>query len=539
MADNKINVGNIKLRNRHSSVNSVKEVQGVPVIPVDMTGEAIVDRSSGSSSSQKNIGGPGEQKLFVSHSKAADPTHLITDQHGRVCFVIREGLHLKAVPVESKQGQGLIRHMITRKGGSPNRNTMREFTDEVLGYAEAHSEQCDTYNRIAPCDGGVEIYLCDDQHTRLRVTANRVEVMQEASDTLFCPYSSSLPLPLPAETGSKVALASLLNIKEHDFELMVAWITYTLSRPKVESSKYVFLVLSGDQGSGKSFVSNILTKLIDPSRLGVQAMPSKPKDLALVLQNAHVVVFDNMRNVKASTSDLLCMASTGGVISDRKLYTDGELSTHSLHGAVVFNGIHRFLHQSDLGQRCLSIRLDRIINQKIRSEQDLLAAFSEHHSEIFRYLLDVMARVFHHLKEVKPCKPERMIDFCYWLAAFEKSEGLEEGELQLAYSENLSQTQLDTLMDNTLAATIVEFCAKRGGSKWEGTPTQLHKELSCLVSQRTQYSRDWPHNAIALGKRLTSLKASLYRQGIHLEMSRGRARVIELHIDPRVYPIKD
>lgn len=537
----KTSAAKIKLKggNKPSTVCNANSENGPE--PDDLSDVRVGGSPSASGEPKTFEVGGGIQTLMeaIAPKKISAPERVITDQAGRACLVIREGLHPVAVPIESQRGQAIVRQELIRNGGAANRNTMRELTDNLLAHAEAQGDQEQTYHRVAPCEGGIEISLGDKQHSRIRVTSNGVELMSESSVNIFTIPTTSLELPMSAEKGSREVLQQLLNIEGVDFELLIAWITYTLSHPKVEGSKYVFLVLSGSQGSGKSFMSNLLSKLIDPSSIGIQAMPSRQQDLALVLQSLHVAVFDNMRNVKSTTSDLLCMASTGGTINDRKLYTDTGISTKSLHGAIIFNGIHRFLHQSDLAQRCLNISLHSLPGWSVRSEQELLTTFEAHHPAIFRYLLDVIARVFSRLPEAKPISPERMIDFCYWLSAYETSEQLEEGVLQKAYSDNLNQTQLDSLLDNIVAAHIIKFCEQEGGSKWEGTPADLLQELGRVADPNTRYSREWPRNPIALGRRLPGLKAGLGRQGILMDITRGSKRQITLHIDPRVYPIRE
>ncbi|KEA63903.1 putative ATP-binding protein [Marinobacterium lacunae] len=533
----KVDVSKLKVPGNKHAASKKDVAKGTTVTPDDVMRDTPIRGSSSPSIALESpkVGGQVVREVKGGAGQSREPLPLIADQQGRACFVVNEGLHLRAVPVESNRGQSIVRGEILKRGGTPNRSTIREWTDEILAIASESADHCAVYSRVAPCDGGIEIYLGDVAHSRVRVTSSRVDVLEDQSDILFSPSPNELALPLPAETGSLHALRQLMNVNDMDFWLIIAWVTYTLAHAKVEGSKYVFLVLSGDQGTGKSFISRILQKLIDPSRLGIQVLPSRAQDLALVMQSSHVVAFDNMRGFKANTSDLLCIASTGGVINDRKLYTDQDIASKALHGAIIFNGVHKFVSQSDLAQRCLTIALTPIMRGNIRSESELLAIFDKHHPEIFRYLLGIISKIFVYLPDVKPIKPERMIDFCSWLAAFEIAEALTDGTLQAAYSENLSSAQLETLMDNSLASTIVTFCENQGGCMWTGTPTQFYQELCGIVSQRTQFSRDWPHNPIALGKRLIGLKASLSSQGINIEMSRGRQRNITIYIDARIY----
>ena len=161
-----------------------------------------------------------------------------------------------------------------------------------------------------------------------------------------------------------------MNLHPKDYLLFVAWLSYTLAHPKVSTSKYLILILQGEQGSGKtSLCNNVILRLIDPSAIGVQRMQADEKDLAIAVQHAHVVAFDNVCGFKSSISDLFCIVSTGGQVTSRRLYTDAEQIVIHLHGALVLNGIHSFVTQSDLAQRCLTLQLLPIPDEKRQSDR--------------------------------------------------------------------------------------------------------------------------------------------------------------------------
>ena len=65
---------------------------------------------------------------------------------------------------------------------------------------------------------------------------------------------------------------------------------------------------------------------------------------------------------------------------------------------------------------------------------------------------------------------------------------------------------------------------------WSGTPSDLLDELSGPVPLDQLRSRDWPGNPIALSKRLNALAASLATQGIDIQFSRGKERLITLTV---------
>jgi hypothetical protein len=334
---------------------------------------------------------------------------------------------------------------------------------------------------------------------------------------------------IPAEEGNLKLLKSHVNLSDLDFLLFTAWLSYTLAHPKVATSKYVILVIQGDQGSGKTYLCNhVILNLLDPNHVGVQVFPGNSKDLTIAAQNAHVLCYDNMRNFRPDMSDILCMAATGGAISNRALYTDADQHIHYLHVALVLNGIHSFVTQADLAQRCMPIRTRTMDEANRKSEAVMVKALEADLPVIFRGLLDLIASVFQHLPDAEVTNPERMLDFVYWLAAMEKAHDVPAGVYQGAYSDALHQSQLDSLLDNSLGAAVIEFASCMKDKKWSGTPKDLLEELSKDVATRTVYSREWPSNPIALSKRLNALKGSLLTQGIAIEFSRGKERTITL-----------
>lgn len=313
--------------------------------------------------------------------------------------------------------------------------------------------------------------------------------------------------------------------------MFIAWLSYTLAHPKIKSSKYLILVIHADQGAGKSSLcQHIILPLIDPSRAGLQKFPRQESDFAIAANNAHVLCYDNMRNFKQSMADTLCMASTGGTVSSRALYTNDEQHIQHLHVALVLNGIHSFINEADLAERCLTIRPNLIPEQDRRSEDDMLRDLERDLRVIFRGLLNLIAAILEKLPEVQVVHPKRMIDFVRWLGAIELIEGVKPGLYQKNYADRMTESQLDSLHNNLLAASILDFVdggALKDG-EWHGSPSELLTQLNNRRDVAAKYAKDWPDNAISLSKRLNSLKASLLTQRIRIEFERGRSRTIRI-----------
>ena len=453
----------------------------------------------------------------------------ILGQNGRSYVVMGDRGNFYVLPVGGRKLNQIIREGLRKQGLKHRTNDVNEFNESLQAHAEMSGTTQEVWNRVARIDPGIEVDLCDESHTRVRITPGKVEIISEGSETLFYRTSESAPMQMPAEVGKFELLYKYLNLHAESRLLLIAWLTYTLAHPKLDTSKYVILVLNGHQGSGKSFLCNIILRLLDPNLTGIQILPNNGKDLAIAAQNAHVLCYDNIRDVRESMADLLCIAATGGSVSCRQLFTDEDQQVMRLHVALVLNGIHSFVNQPDLAQRCLPLELLPIQESKRKSEVQLMEEFEADTPAILRGLFDLIADVFTHMPNAKVTEPERMFDFSQWLAAMEMVHGLPAGTYQGAYSTVLNQGQRETLLDNLLAATLLEFSEDQfDGGVWSGTPSDLLTELTKRLPRNAQRSRDWPDNPIALSKRLVPLRAALMSQGITVELSRGKHRTITI-----------
>jgi hypothetical protein len=268
---------------------------------------------------------------------------------------------------------------------------------------------------------------------------------------------------------------------------------------------------------------------VGPSVVGVQAFPGSPVDLAIALQNAHVVFYDNLRKLTPSQSDNMCRGCTGASLSTRLFYTNGGEYTHTLHGASVMNGIHPFIDQPDLAQRCLTLTLQPLAARDRTTEQQLREDFQRDLPVIFRGVLNLIADILKHLPDVTALHPERMLEFCHWLAAMEKALGMPEGQLQRAYSDNLIGAMQDTLQDNPLADAVMQFAQKPGQVSWTGTPTDLLVQLRQYVPAQILPTVEWPQNEISLSRRLKLLKSQLSGAGVDVVVGkRSKQRQISV-----------
>ncbi len=442
-------------------------------------------------------------------------------------ILIQEGANPIAVPISSKYAEALINEDAHKKGNRLGRLAVSDAKYRLQSKAERIGAITDIWYRVAPVPGGVEIDLGDKTHARVRVTAGKVEVVTSGSLAFFTRSPGMQAMALPAEVGNVDLLKKYVNLHPVQYLLWLAWVTYTMATPKRSRAKFVILVLQGGEGSGKSALARLTLRLIDPSLAGIRRLPKSEKDFAVAAQSSHVIALDNLRFVSHETADMLCVAATGGTISSRTLYTDGEQSVLSLHVAVILNGIPDLVDQPDLAQRALRLLVPVMSVQIRKTEEEMEEALIVDLPAIQRGLFELIAKIFEQMPKVKVISPARMIDFSRWLAAMELVFGAPDGAYQDAYLDLLNEAQLDSVLDNPLASEILTFAERiPAGGHWSGTPSDLLIKLNEAVDLGTHASKGWPVNPISLSKRLLPLQTALRSQGVILELTRGKHRTI-------------
>ena len=385
--------------------------------------------------------------------------------------------------------------------------------------------------RVAAIEDGIEIDQGDEKHTVLQVKKDGVKSITSGSQTYFKRPAVLLSLPDLCEGGDIGELKNYVTFEETHFQLFVCIITFWLAHPKLDSTNYPLLMLVADQGSGKTFLcKTVIRSLIDPSIFGVQAYPKKMQDLVLASQLSHLQIYDNVTYLSLDDANLLCIMSTGGSLSTRRLYSNSRVVNHKLHGPCLINGLINVISTPDLASRFLMLELPVLEPTNRRSEKEMTDAFNEAKPRIFTGLLKLISQVFGVLDGIEVIHKERMLDFSKWIAAVEKAQGLEAGLLQNAYHQILVESQIDSVMGDQLASAVYQSVTITKKDSWSGTANELlsYLETSMTIDCGDTRSNKWPKNAIALSKRLRIAKAGLLVQGIEVTFTRGKKRIIKI-----------
>jgi len=470
-----------------------------------------------------------KEKIELVTTSLADNIKLGLDQVGNAVAVIEGNGNPKTYHIHARS----FRKIIIKEGHASDiilsSREIKAIQDGVADAAEATEIDLHVCLRVAAIKGGVELDVGDKEQTRIRLTDGKVELISDGSEILFYRPASMQPFVLPAADGDLDLLFKYLNFDEDHAWLLIIWICFTLSTPRSNHASFPILVLIAEQGASKSTTCKLIIRsLLDPSQLGIQGFPSNRQDIVIAANNAHVLIYDNLRYLSQKWSDTLCIASTGGNDPTRKLYTDAELVNHPFQVPLVLNGIHDFIEEPDLAQRCIQLELKSIPEDKRRDEKEFTDEFNADLPEIFRGILDLTANILDKLPTAKVTHPERMLSFVRYLAAAEEVLNKDSGELQTIYSEILNTSQRDSMLEDPLASTIYEMMTEGDDHSWDGTATELLKDIRQFLGDYDPKTRLLPDSPISLAKKLRPIAAPLRSQKIEVRFTKGRDRKITI-----------
>ena len=180
----------------------------------------------------------------------------------------------------------------------PSDSLSKQVKSILLSKAKFEGDDIKVYRRMAPLEQGVEIDVGNDQHERIIVDATKgVTLIKTGSSNYFARSAYSKQTPQWVATGDWSRILPYLNLKHNAEMLMVATILYLMCTPVKKDIAYPHLQLLGPQGTGKSVLcEQILQPLIDPSSLTNLRFPSDDKDLTVMMEHSHLLIFDNIRD---------------------------------------------------------------------------------------------------------------------------------------------------------------------------------------------------------------------------------------------------
>jgi hypothetical protein len=364
--------------------------------------------------------------------------------------------------------------------------------------------------RVAEHAGALWLDLANEKWQAVRITKDGWEIIDMPSVRFLRPRGL-LPLPIPERGGSIEELRQFLNVaSDDDFILVIAFLVAAL-RPR---GPYPVLVIVSEHGSGKTTMSRMIRRLVDPNFAMTRAEPKENRDLAIACRNGHVIALDNISKLQDWLSDTLARISTGDAFATRALYTDAEEVLFAACRPVLLNGITAVPHRPDLLDRCVIVNCAKVLDHLRRPEDKLWDDFQSKEPRILGALLDAVAKALACIDKVNLATLPRMADFAKWIAAAEPALPWKEGRFMKIYGGN-RQDAIEQILDSD---PVAELCHQI--ADWEGTATELLSELNGRNPEMTR-RKNWYEKPVQVSNHLKNLAPALERVGIKVTWSRG------------------
>lgn len=414
----------------------------------------------------------------------------------------------------------LINEFYNLKGKPPANDAVGQALSLLESKALCEGIEQSLFLRVAGVKNKFYYDLADKNNTVIEITPEGYSVAADQPN-VFRKTKNMVAQIRPLEGKGDINLLSKHIRSESDADkilIMVAVIACFI--PDIA---HPVMVLAGEKGAAKSTTMKVLKQIIDPAGRGLIGMPKAERDLAIALANSYAPCFDNIDSISAAKSDLLCMASTGGGVSQRKLYTDDEELFLEFKHCVFLNGINVVAKRPDLLDRSLIIELERISEEARKEERIVWQAFLNDLPAILDGIFSTLSKAMAIYPSVKLEKLPRMADFAKWGYAIAEAIDSSSGdEFLKAYYRNINCGNDCTINDDPTAAAIVAFMRDKSG--WEGYVSDLYEKLQevalCEFIDMKAYR--WPKAPNVLTKRLKEVKSNLEQVGIIFETNHDK-----------------
>lgn len=330
----------------------------------------------------------------------------------------------------------------------------------------------DVYVRTAgTLRGGIEYDLQSADLKSVKITSNGWQISEKKKK--FVAGRNSLPQVTPIHT-CKTPLDTLrpyVNLSGDAYLLFVIWIVQSFSR-----GNHPILLIVADRGSGKSTLSKMIKKIIDPANFDVTTIPDSKDDLRVLLNGSLVCCLDNASDITTAVSDLFCGAVTGTTMIKRSLYTNDDINVSTLHNILVINGIGVLPKRDDLRERMLMLNLKKLSPNQLKLETDIWEGFENDLPEILGSIFSTLSKAMLELQTMKANNLHRMADSFFEMIAIAKALGVSEEEFRNIHEQNRNALK-SACSDSPLVKAVTEFMATVPGRKFTDKATVAYNKI--------------------------------------------------------------
>ena len=322
---------------------------------------------------------------------------------------------------------------------------------------------------------------------------------------LFKRFSHQKNQVTPVVSKNINLIHKYINLKNDDDYLL--FLVYLIAA-FIPGFPHPLLILHGAQGSGKTTPMRVLKELIDPSNIQGLPPPTNPNDFLHVASKHYFLFYDNLSGMPPWLSDALARASTGDGFSTRKLFTDNDDIIYNFQRTIAINGINQVVTRSDLLDRAILLKLERIPDHKRIEEKVFWEDFNRDKPVILGSIFAVLARALELHPTIGLDKLPRMADFYRWGCAITEAMDQPKEKFMNAYQANVDNQHDEAIEASPVAQALIALMEKR--DYWEGTATQLLGALNAVATTPLHAKNaGLPQQPNWLSRNLTSLQPDL------------------------------
>lgn len=390
----------------------------------------------------------------------------------------------------------------------------------MLTYYRINYETVRPYVRIAGDlkSGYIEYDLQNDDQTTVKITPGGWVVTPKQEKFLVNDYSLTQVEPVKTNQSPLTLFRPFVNMKGDMYVLFVVALIHAFTL----GTHHAMLLLA-EKGSGKSTLSKMLGRLVDPSLTNIAAIPNKADDLAVLLYNSSFCSLDNVSTINDEFSDLLCGAVTGTAIIKRKLYSNSELSILPLHNSLVINGIGVIPGKADLAERMLLFRLEKITSANRKQDCDIWEKFEKDLPILLGSIFSTLAKAMEEIQGLNPGYQPRIAQAYTEMLAIAKALGISEAKFEQIYQDN--EKAKEEFRTVPVVKAVKEYMDATGLRRVTDMSEKLYRKIY------DNYSGDkslLPASASHFNRQLDEHYSDLLALGIRMNKDDSKGRGMEL-----------
>ncbi len=367
--------------------------------------------------------------------------------------------------------------------------------------------------RVARKEWCIQYDLSNDAGEYVHVSEDGWDIRKQLNP-IFKRWQLSGRQVQPIKNGDAWKIFDFVNVTEDQKLLaliyMVSMLFSDISHP--------ISIIHGPKGSAKSTFGKFLKMVIDPSKPYILAMPRNPDEIIMQFNQYYFIVYDNASSISDEVSDQFCRAVTWEGSTKRRLYTDDDSVVYEFKRGFCITGINMVTNRSDFLDRSILFEMDRIPEDKRRTDEEIGGLFQEALPGILGWMFDIASKALQILPTIQTKRLFRLADFTKTGIAIAIALGKTEKDFMNAYQNVVNEQNQIIIEEDQVASSIISFAQKNErvyGSwyRWTGAPSDLLPELLNVIDDASSSygwaARYFPKTPASLSRKIRMVEDNL------------------------------